>query len=89
MYYEDELNMGEFNFMVIIKSLMQSSDIRYEQESMYTYFFPAHYHNFPGVQTQIYFFFVKMLDVIREKEASFKIVHGDPILCTKEFTSFV
>ena len=56
MYYEDELNMGEFNFMVIIKSLMQSSDIRYE-ESMYTYFFFAYYHNFHGVQTQIYFFF--------------------------------
>ena len=34
-------------------------------------------------------FFVKMLELIREKEASFKIVHGDPILCTKEFTSFV
>ena len=86
MYYEDELNMGEFNFMVIIKSLMQSSDIRYEKP---TYFFLHITTIFLAFKRKFTFFFVKMLDLIREKEASFKIVHGDPILCTKEFTSFV
>ena len=87
MYYEDELNMGEFNFMVIIKSLMQSSDIRYEKS---THIFLLHITTiFLAFKRKFTFFFVKMLELIREKEASFKIVHGDPILCTKEFTSFV
>ena len=85
MYYEDELNMGEFNFMVIIKSLMQSSDIRYEEWNVRTHVFLQICN-----KTQIYFFFVKTLKLFVKKEASsFKIVHGDPILCTKEFTSFV